>query len=283
MNSNKTMIRLLVAGLMCTTLSAAREKVDFIAARVGSNIICHSDLVEPQVLQKGAGRSLEECIMSNLLLDKAKEFRIPSQEQAIDKLLDEVLQRMNIPSKGRYDGSADKLLRGQGISLRRLREQLERDRMVGIVQHELTPREVLVTRNDIEDYCQENPEYRPEAYQISFALVESEICEAGDTVVDQEALVWRSLGEWTNKSSLGDEMVFITDLDIGEVSSVIEKKDHSQSIKVVYRLDAVRKPELLGIDERYDQVEHHLIEQKRAQKDREVRTRIREEAAVVVY
>jgi hypothetical protein len=78
-------------------------------------------------------------------------------------------------------------------------------------------------------------------------------------------------------------MVFITDLDIGEVSSVIEKKDHSQSIKVVYRLDAVRKPELLGIDERYDQVEHHLIEQKRAQKDREVRTRIREEAAVVVY
>jgi len=90
-------------------------------------------------------------------------------------------------------------------------------------------------------------------------------------------LSWVELDGWMPESDLSAGMKFVAQMRVGDVSAPVVK----DSICFLYRLEDKSEKRLLSVDERYAEVEQHLLKASKAQKEIEVRQRLRDEASVV--
>jgi hypothetical protein len=257
-------------------LSAGRKLVDEIVAQVNKVNIHRSDLNEPQVQLKGKTRSVEQCIAEELLYQKAKSYNAIMSEEDLDKRLSALREGYGFGY--RSQGEFESFLRKEGLTSKRIKEQIKRTGAVASIENALMPRDALVSRQDIEKYCAQHPKEKEEEYFVSFAVISKDDLNLLGEVPDDIELSWTELDGWMSKSSLGASMKFIADMKIGEVSKPVFR----DSDCFFYRLDKKAEKRPFSVEERYAEVENLLVGACKAEKEREIKQRLRDEASVVV-
>jgi hypothetical protein len=178
----------------------------------------------------------------------------------------------------RSQGEFESFLRKEGLTSKRIKEQIKRTGAVASIENALMPRDALVSRQDIEKYCAQHPKEKEEEYFVSFAVISKDDLNLLGEVPDDIELSWTELDGWMSKSSLGASMKFIADMKIGEVSKPVFR----DSDCFFYRLDKKAEKRPFSVEERYVEVENLLVGACKAEKEREIKQRLRDEASVVV-
>lgn len=256
-------------------LLAARVLVDEIVVRVNDVNICKSDLEERQMQLGGNVRSKEQCIREELFYQKARSYGAIMSDSDAEKRL--VSLREGYGFGYSSQGDFELFLRKAGLSTKRLLQQIKRTGSIASIENALAPKNALVSREDVEAYCLKNPLEKGVAYLLSFATVSANCLDSSGKLPDDVRLSWVELDGWMPESDLSAGMKFVAQMRVGDVSAPVVK----DSICFLYRLEDKSEKRLLSVDERYAEVEQHLLKASKAQKEIEVRQRLRDEASVV--
>ena len=270
-------IVLALATFLQPSLEASRTLVDKIVARVNDVNICRSDVNERQMQLGGAARSIEQCVQDELMFQKAKSYSAIMSETDLDKRM--VALREGYGFGYQSQGDFEAFLCKEGLSIKRLREQVKRSGSVAGIENALVPKNALVHREDVAAYCLKHPEDKDESYLLSFATFSAEDLTSSGDLSDELRPIWTELDGWISKSALGSCMKVVADMKVGEVSKPAVK----DSTCFMYRLENKTEKRPLSVDERYAEVEKVLLGVRKAEKEVEVKQRMRDEAAIVFF
>jgi hypothetical protein len=254
----------------------SRDLVDEIVAQVNRITICRSDLNELQFLFGGRSRGLKECINDEISFQKAQELNcIPSPEDTEKRF---VAFRNGHGFGYKSVEDFEVYLRKMGISSKKALAQIRRSSAISMIENILMPKNALVTKQDVKDFCLKNPKEKESAYLISFATVDKSFLLDDGTISNKAVLHWSEFDGLINRSDLAKSMLFIVDMKVGEISKPVIK----EGTVFVYRLEQKIEKRLLSVDERYAEVEALILEKKKAEKFEIIKKQQEHEACVVV-
>jgi len=262
--------------LISVPLCAGRKLVDEIVVQVNKVNIHRSDLNEPQIQLKCKARSIEQCIEEELMYQKAKTYNAIMSEEDLDKHL--AAWRESYGFGYRSQGEFDVFLRKEGLSPKRIKEQIKRTGAVSTMENALLPRDALVSRQDVEYYCAQHPKEKEEEYLVSFCVISKDDLNLLGEIPEDIKLSWTELDGWISKPSLSASMKFVADMKIGEVSKPVIRDENC----FFYRLDKKAEKRPFSVDERYAEVENLLVDVRKKEKKAEIKARLKDEAAIVV-
>ncbi len=250
--------------------------VDEIVAKVNGANICLSDVQERQMHLGGKTRSLEVCIQDELLMQKARDYGAVMRDDELDKRMVALRGGYGFGYKDHAEFEA--FLRKSGLSTKRLRDQICRSGSIAQVQAALAPKDALITRQDVESYCLSHPQEKEEEYLISFASGARDLLNSEGKVPAEFLLAWTEFDGWMKLSDLAPNMAFVKKMAVGSVSDPVIRDE----LFFVYRLEKKNEKRPLSVDERYAEVEKMLLTERKAQKEVEIKERLRQEAAITV-
>jgi len=252
-----------------------RILVDKIVARVNGRNILQSDLEEKKIAKDNHPYSLEELITEELLIQKAFQRGVVLAPVEIEKQIAAIKQSYGIG--GVSDEEFDKILNKElGLSLQSYKEQLTRLLTVQrIKQLELNER-IVVTSQEVEEYHKKNPGIIPERCYIKIADVPENLVENWDASRYKDKVSWVDLEDGITRKDISKELDFIFAMKENEISKPIKRGNKYEVVWLV-RKTAERKKTL---EERYDEIEGLLREQKRRKLEKEYESELRREAFI---
>jgi len=254
----------------------SRDLVDEMVAQVNHVVICRSDVYENQFLFGGKSRNLKQCIQDEISFQKAKELNcVPSMEDTEKRF---VAFRNGHGFGYKSVEDFEVYLRKMGVSSKKALDQIRRSSAISMIENILMPKNALVTKQDVQEFCLKNPQEKEAAYLISFATISNVFLMDDGTISDKAVLHWAEFDGWINRSDLAKSMLFVVDMKVGEISRPVVKEENV----FVYRLEQKTEKRLLSVDERYAEVEALLIEKKKAEKFEVIKKQHEQEACVVV-
>jgi len=266
----------LVFCLLQIGLSSSAILVDEIVAKVNSTNICLSDLHERQMQLGGKTRTLEQCIEDEIFMQKARDYGAVMSDDELSKRM--VALRAGYGFGYKTQAEFEAFLKRSGLSTKRLRDQLCRSGSIISVRGALAPKDALVTRQDVEAYCAAHPLEKDVEYLLSFASGARDLLGADGDLPEGLVLSWNELDGWMRKADLAENMNFVKTMSVGQVSAPVLRDDTF----FVYRLEKKNEARLFTVDERYAEVEKILLNERKAQKEVEVKERLKREAATTV-
>ena len=266
---------LMACGILPGVVFAA-VVVDEIVAKVNNANICLSDSQERQMHLGGKSRSIESCVMDSLFMQKATDFGAVMREDELEKRM--VALRAGYGFGYKMQAEFEAFLKKSGLSTKRLKDQIRRSGSIAAVQSALLPKDALVTRQDVEAYCVAHPLDKDEEYLLSFSSGSRDLLTSSGQLPDGLVLSWSELDGWMNKADLSENMSFVKNMKVGEVSKPVVRGDAF----FVYRLEKKNEKRALSLDERRADVEKNLLKERKAQKEVEIKERLRAEAAISI-
>lgn len=257
----------------------ARTLVDTTIARVNGDNIYLSDLREPQVNAGGQARTIDQCVDEMLFYQKAKAYNMTMLEEDVNKRISALKkgQGFGYQSNDEYEA----VLQDAGLTLKRLSGQIRRLGAMAEMKHVLVPKDFFASPAEIKEYCKNNPLYRDESYQLSFAIVEKDMIDENRVVKPDEVeeLDFEFLEGLVTDKALADNMQFVASLEEDEIGAAIERN----GVWYVYRLDKKHPRHLMSIDERTPAVKQFLVDEKRKNAGNDVIKTLREQASIKVF
>ena len=143
-------------------VDAGRVIVDEIVARVNGINILKSDAEMDRIGNNGKPYSIEELITEELMFQKAAERKLLPTKIEVEKQVSAIKAANNLQT----DEELDKQLKEEGFDLNTYKLQLAKI-LAGekLKQIEINEK-VVVTSQEVEEYCKNNPEHTRESYWI---------------------------------------------------------------------------------------------------------------------
>lgn len=225
--------------------------IDRIVALVNGVRILKSDLDRPRISKDSGKYDLDEMIKEELLFQKAVDRHlIPSEADIERQIVAFKLQN------GLGDLSEDQFeeeLKQFGFSSKEYKIQIGRLMATANVTRMEVTDKIVITSQDVENYYKKNPESTPEEYHLKMIPAtlgpDKEIKSNRDELVDLN---------WVKKEDLDPKFEFVLKMKKGEVSDIVNVNNKDYVIEVTDK----KESHLKTLDERYQEIEKTLIQQK---------------------
>ena len=250
------------------------ELVDEIKARVNGVNITKSFLDKPQAVMGGQNLSLEDAINNELLFQKAAARKLLATSAEINKQITNLKIHNGIAHL--TDEELGEQLMAEGLSFVEYKNQMGRfiaiERLKGAEFNE----RVVVTSQDVDDYYNENSSWSEEKYLLKMCELKDDSVDKDGNYVKKDNLKWDDLG-WIKKDDLSSSLSFVSRMKKGQTCKPIKIGNSYQLVKVIDRSDKF----LRSLDDRYNEIESMLHEQKRAKFEVEFEKELRADSSIV--
>jgi parvulin-like peptidyl-prolyl isomerase len=253
---------------------AARRLVNNIVARVNGANILRSDLQKPRIHKNGQPFTLDEAITEELLLQKSSERRLLPTELEVEKQIVSLKIHNNLADLS--DKEFDEQLKSEGFTVKEYKNQLARMLAVEKLKHAEFSERVVVTSQEVEDYCKNNPEWAQEEYKLKFCEVDGKYVDEKGELKNSDKLKWEELG-WVKKTDLSEHLSFVSNMKKDETSNPVKVSDSYHVVKV----EDKKEEHLKTLDERYLSVESMLQNRKKEKFEVEFEKELKDKAMVV--
>ncbi len=255
-----------------TPPSKGRWLIDRIIARVDGANILHSDLGLPRIAKEGDVYSLEDMIIEEVFFRRAQEFKI------VPTMID-IERQIAALKNGISEEEFKKEVESAGLTINLYREQLIRLMAVENVKRTELGEKLVITNQEIENYCSKNPEYHDDAYWIKICSLPKEKVGQFKELLKDNKIHWLDLS-WVDKADISKEFSFVHKMKVGQVSKPFKSKKNPQykALKLVDK----RARRLKSVDERYTAVERLLFYEKRERSFSSLKERLKSEAVISI-
>ena len=250
------------------------ELVDEIKVRVNGVNITKQFLEKPQAVMGGQGLSLEAAINNELLFQRASERKLLATTAEVNKQITNL--KINNGIAHLSDEELEKELLEEGLSFNEYKSQMGRfiaiERLKGAEFNE----RVVVTSQDIKDYYNKNQSWSEEKYLLKICELQDDSVNENGNLIKKDNLKWDDLG-WIKKDDLSSSMSFVSGMKKGQTCKPIKIGGSYQLVEVVDRSEKF----LRSLDDRYNEIELMLQEEKRASFGIEFEKELRSDASIV--
>lgn len=244
--------------LMGEPLPSKRWTVDKIVARVNGENILLSDLRRPRLAKEGEPFLLDEAIQEKIFLKRARDIFVEPSPLEVDRHIVALRSQQGLTDIS--DKEFEEELKKSGLTLDAYKKQLSDLLAVENVKRAEVGEKLIVTSQEVESYCTENPEYQEESYNLQLAYVPQEKIKNFKELVNKNQVDWLDLG-WIERPSIAAEYSFVHSMKKGYISRLFKGKTDKR-YKIIRLLD--KQPRRLKtVDERYMQVQSMLLHQKK--------------------
>ena len=250
------------------------ELVDEIKVRVNGVNITKQFLEKPQAVMGGQGLSLEAAINNELLFQRASERKLLATTAEVNKQI--INLKINNGIAHLSDEELEKELLEEGLSFAEYKGQMGRfiaiERLKGAEFNE----RVVVTSQDIKDYFNKNQSWSEEKYLLKICELQDDSVDENGILIKKDNLKWDDLG-WIKKDDLSSSMSFVSNMKKSQICKPVKIGDSYQLVEVVDRSEKFLK----SLDDRYNEIEMFLQEEKRAKFGVEFEKELRADASIV--
>lgn len=225
-------------------------------AENGTEIATLSDTLRPALT--GAPRSLQDIVFElTAYLEAQKIPQFIPDEEAIDRGFADLQREHNMTLDDLKD-----IFKTSGYSYEEGRQQFRIMQSVNeLFQYNILSN-LIVTKADVEKYYNENPVSSEGQYSLQYALIPYDKTitkqEQYDRLKEQVANYPEtiSFGKpfWVAQRTIDKNKHFIFDLEAGEIADPYQGKSGFE----IYRLDAIKPPQLKSLAERYAEIVNTL-------------------------
>jgi hypothetical protein len=252
-----------------------REIVDKIVARVNGRNILLSHLKQPRIDKEAKRYSLQEAVDNELLFQKAASRKLLPTSLDIEKHITawkEAHHLTDLDEKG-----FEERLRRDGLTGKMYRNQLGRILAIRNLRSTEISERVVITSREIEEYHQKNPEYSQDQYLLKTRLVPFSLASTPEEAIKKSHKVkWIDV-DWIERSRLLDQMKFVADMKIGEISKPIKVAQGFQFVKLIKKEKSHQKK----LTERWGDIEKLLQQQKMEKFEKEYVEGLKKKASIV--
>ncbi len=251
----------------------ARTLVDKVVARVNGANILKSELDKPRIGNNGKPYSLDDLIMEEVLFQKAADPQnpiLPTQAE-IDRQITTI--KISNGLQNMPEEEFENQLKGEGFSIQEYKNQMGRILASEKIKHLEINEKIVVTSQQVEDYCKKNPEYSKESCWIKIADVPANM---ENKKLDKDKLLWDDIG-WMSRKDISKDLAFVFDMKKDEISKPVKRDGQLQVVWVIDR--KVRR--LKTLEERYIDIERYLQNEKREKLEREFEGNAKKDATIV--
>ncbi|MBD3273077.1 hypothetical protein GF385_01875 [Candidatus Dependentiae bacterium] len=251
-----------------------KEVVDEIKARVNGVNITKSLLEKPQAVMGGKMLTLEDAITNELLFQKAKDRKLLATAAEVDKQITNLKIHNGIANL--TDEEMEEELKTEGLTFQEYKNQMARfiaiERLKGAEYSE----RVVVTEQEIKNYYKDNPSWLDEKYLLNICELEEKDVDEKGNIVKKDDFKWDNLG-WIKKDDLSSDLLFVSSMKKGQVSNPVKMGNSYQVVKVVDRSER----RLKSLEERRNEIQNLLQEEKRAKFAQDFEKELRSDASIV--
>lgn len=268
----------------------AGQVVDGVAARVGSETILRSDVMNElrrmgDVDERRFREILEEMIDRKLIMRAASASKMTMQEWMVENRVREIVQRA-------FDGDRNKLIESlarQRVSYPEWYARLKEDMIVGAMRWQIVDKNVSASPARMAAEFKAHPDRYNEAHAVSFAVImlkPEEKGRRGEIVAALGSKPFESFGAkvYDGVAKPADVVAeplvqALAKLKKGEVSPWVEVNDWSFLVK---KLDE-KAGRTLSFEEAYDEIEANVKEDEARRIYKEWIRRMRSETFIKTY
>ncbi len=246
-----------ISPLYCqdSAVPASAVTVDGIEAVVfgqsGLEIVTKSDVMRPSLA--GVARTKDDIIFERLVFLDAQKFHVVPDEEAVDRYLASIQQDNNLTLD-----QLKEIFHAAGYTYEEGREQFKRLQTVNSMFDFKVRAQLVVPRNQVEEYYKQHPVEQEASYQLQYGRVPFK----GDSQ-DQKKEIQQRLADnreprgvlwqdpfWINESEIAEDKMFITKLNAGQVAEPLPVEDGFELYKVIEKKDKRVAP----LEERYREI-----------------------------
>lgn len=249
---------------------AKRVLQNQIVARVnGVNILKYPDMDARHI--DAEKYSLEEAISRELYVQEAMRRKLLPSQTDVEKHVAAYKSANNITT----EEELEKNLKKNGFTLKRYNTELARYVAASnLMQTEIRSR-VFVTKQEIEDYHNNNPEWEDEQYILKTCIVPFDVVKNEEELLRKKDLDWIQTEEWIKKSAISEKMSFVFSMKKGEMRHI--KVQHGYQL---VRLEDKKEQRKKNLDERYVEIEKTLRESKMEKFEQEFKEELKNRASI---
>ena len=257
-------------------VSSAIEKktVDKIVARVNGVNILHSDLKKRRIGKNGEPFTLDELISEELFVQKAIERKMVPTDVEIRKQIVQLKIQNGIGNL--TDEEFSKELEQEGFNLREYEFQLGRMLASEKLKRAEFNERVVVTKQDVEKYHNNNPEIIPEQYSIKMCELGAKDVDKNGKLLKKDNFKWDDLG-WVVKGDINENLAFVFGMEEGKTSEPVKLSDEYHVVK----LEGKKNSRPRTLDERYVDIERILQMQKTQKFENEFEAELKKNSFIV--
>ncbi|MCB9492989.1 MAG: hypothetical protein H6679_01820 [Epsilonproteobacteria bacterium] len=252
-----------------------RWTVDRIVARVNGVNILQSDLDQPRIAKEGDKYSIDEAIMEELMLEKAKDMHVLPTNNDIERQF--IAFKIQNGFSSMTDEEFEKQLLESGFSLRTYKHQLGRMMATENIKRAEIMSKIFITKQDVEKYYSQNPEYEQERYNLKVATLTAEELKNKDQLIKEEKISFNDLG-WVDKSDVNQRFESIFSLEPKNYSQAFHIDDKYQILYLVDKTPA----RLKTLDERYSEIERSLQNERKMSFLQTLENDLKKRATIVI-
>jgi len=256
------------------TVTARREVVDKIVARVNGRNILLSDLKHARIDKGGGTFSVEEAIEHELLHQRASERKLLPTAIDVEKYIDAWKEMHQLTHM--TEEEFEERLHEDGLTSKQYRAQLARILAIRNLRQVEVSERVIITAHEVEKYYKNNPEYSDDRYLLQTRIVPFRKASTEQEAIANKDVSWLEL-DWIDHSNLAERMLFVADLKVDEISKPLKVSQGYQFIKLIKK----DPKHLKTIDERWVSIERELQKQKTEGFEKEYVQGLRKKAAIV--
>lgn len=231
------------------------QSVNKVIARVNGDSIFLSDLKKTRFGR--VSYTLDDAITHQLYLQEATKKKMIPTKGDIEKQVASIRSQNKTPEgKPISDEVFELLLAQEGFSLKQYKSELARTIAVQNVMNSMIREKVFVTKQEIEKYYHENPEWREERYSLKTCIVPFVQAQTEADVRKMTKFDWVETG-WVDRQDIGEHMAFVPQLAKG-VMHVVKTEHGFQVVKMEDRQERA----LLTLQERQAAIQAKLNSEK---------------------
>lgn len=221
-----------------------------------TSIITRSDIM--RVGLDGQQRTKESIIFESLVFQDSKKYT-SMDEKAMDALVDKYIESIQKDQNLSLD-DIKKMFHDSGYTYEEGREQLAMYNTINQIMDYKVRSGLIVPEKEVKAYYDNNPVYIEEAYKLQRIFVpiaqngESEKIRsaARANLLDSKLIPEADYSEdfWVEKPELADDKMFISSMNVGEVSELVAVDGGYEAFKLVDKRDR----QLVPLDQRYKEI-----------------------------
>lgn len=219
----------------------------------GTELVTLSDVSRPP-LGGEALRPPEDHIFERLIVLDAKKIHAMPTEEETEKTINTICRENNL-TKEQFDNVA----RSGGYTPEGAREQFRNMHAANKMLDYKVRSHLIVPKKEVEQYCQEHPEWTVPEYQLEYAFVpfsvrkkiedqEKDLTAYAQGKKDLQDISW-SEPFWVSKPDISQDHIFITELKPNDIK--VHQTDKGFEL---YKLDEFKDAREKTAEERYFEV-----------------------------
>jgi parvulin-like peptidyl-prolyl isomerase len=236
-------------GVFCSVHNLFSEEiildtiVSIVSSPVGTEIITQSDVDRPTLF--GQYRTLEDCELEKAILLEAKKHHISVDDAMIEAYLQSIQQAYNI-TREEIQG----MFRQAGYSEHEAREQLRSSQINNIILQREVYENISVSRQDIELYYLDNPDYEKTSYLVQRAVIIISSEESMNDIIAENTQLNFSQPILLYEPDLSEQHQFVITMTEQEMRAILIDENTYEVIKLVEK----NERRLKSLEERYDEI-----------------------------